>query len=67
MDNRYSYSGPVTEFGRCITAKWEAVTYAPSEIKARSNLEYRFKRENKRTPNSKISLPGKIIVTQEEH
>nr|DAH20435.1 MAG TPA: hypothetical protein [Bacteriophage sp.] len=36
-------------------------TYAPSERKARSNLAYQFKRDNNRLPNTKISLPGKIV------
>lgn len=60
MMNRYVYDGPVMEFGTCIMARWKASTYAISEKKARSNLAYRFKRENNRTPNTKITLPDKV-------
>ena len=58
--NLYSYQGPVQEFDRCIANNWSGTTYAPSEKKARSNLTYRFKRENNKTASAKITLPGKI-------
>lgn len=58
--NKYSYDGPVEEFGRCIANRWSGITYAPSEKKARSNLAYTFKTEHGKTPNCKITLPGKI-------
>ncbi len=58
--NRYRYSGPVTEFNRCIALNWKAETVASSEKKARSNLAYRFKKENNRTPSSNIRLTGKL-------
>lgn len=56
----YAYSGPVMEFDICIASNWKASTYAISEEKARSNLAYRFKKQNNRNPNAKIILPGKI-------
>ena len=58
----YSYTGPVTSFGKVISNKWNAQTYAVSSKKAKSNLEYRFKSENNRLPGAKIELPGKIIL-----
>lgn len=58
----YSYSGPVEEFGKCISDKWKATTFAPSEKKARCNLTYRFKQEYGKTPNTRITLPGKIVM-----
>lgn len=58
--NRYRYSGPVMEFNRCIVFNWKAETSASSEKKARSNLAYRFKKENNRTLNSSIKLTGKL-------
>lgn len=58
--NRYVYEGAVMEFERCINSKWTAETSAPTEAKARSNLMYRYKKETGRTPQSKITLPGKI-------
>ena len=61
---RYSYDGPVMEFERCITSRWKASTCAPSESKARSNLAYRFKKENNRIPGAKISLPGKLSLIE---
>lgn len=59
---RYSYSGPVEEFGRCIADNWSSSTRAVSEEKARSNLVYQFKKQNKLKPYVKINLPGKIVA-----
>lgn len=61
---RYSYKGPVYEFDRCIVPVWTAETSATSIKKARSNLAYRFKRENNRIATAKITLPGEIIVVE---
>ena len=58
----YSYRGPVTAFGKIVTNNWYATTYAVSKGQAKTNLMYRFKTEHGRTPNSKIELPGKIIL-----
>lgn len=58
----YSYDGPVERFGKCIAHRWTASTYAPSARKARSNLEYRFKKENNLIPATKVTLPGKITM-----
>ena len=60
--NTYYYSGPVMEFDRCITDKWEGSTIAVSEKKARANLTYQYKVSNGKAPRSKITLPGKLIV-----
>ena len=60
--NEYIYDGPVMEFGRCITARWMASTYAVSEKKARSNLIFRYNKEHGKTANAKITLPGKLAV-----
>ena len=60
---QYNYDGPVMEFDRCIERKWRASTYAVSEKKARSNLTYQYKRLHKKTPNSMITLPGKITIS----
>lgn len=59
--NTYSYDGPVMEFGRVITTRWIATTYAVSLSKARSNLTFRFKKEHNKIPSTKISLPGTIV------
>lgn len=65
--NKYTYDGPVMEFNTCISSRWRASTYAPSEKRAKSNLTFRFKRENNRVPGSAISLPGRItLVGQKE-
>ena len=56
----YAYSGAVTSFGNIIVLYWYATTYAVSADKARSNLVYRFKKENGKLPTAKIELPGKI-------
>lgn len=56
----YDYSGPVIEFGKCITNEWQASTYAISEKKAISNLAYQYKKDNNRLPNANIALPGTL-------
>lgn len=56
----YRYTGPVMEFGVCISNHWEAITYAVSEHKAKANFAYQFKIQNNRLPTTNISLPGKI-------
>lgn len=61
---KYSYDGPVLEFDRVITNRWVAVTMAPTEKKARSNLAYQFKKQHKRTPNARITLPGAIELLE---
>ena len=63
---KYTYAGPVEEFGRCIAHRWTATTYAPSEAKARSNLIFQFKQANNKLPNTKVDLPGKIMVEGKE-
>lgn len=62
MMNQYSYDGPVMEFDRCIANRWKASTYAVSEKKARSNLTYQYKKRNNKLPNTKITLPGQLIL-----
>ena len=59
----YRYVGPVKEFDRVVANNWVGVTEAPSESRARVNLAYQFKLKFNRMPNSKISLPGKMIVS----
>lgn len=62
--NRYYYDGPVLEFDKCIANHYRASTCAISERKAKQNIAYRFKAENNRLPNAKISLPGKIVMIE---
>ena len=62
MIKEYSYNGPVEEFGRCIANNGSSSTRAVSEEKARSNLVYQFKKQNKMKPYAKINLPGKIVA-----
>ena len=60
----YSYDGPVMEFDRCIAHNWRNTTYAVSEKKARSNLIFRYKKENGKAPTAQIKLPGKITLVE---
>ena len=57
---RYSYDGPVLEFGKVISNHWSSSTLAPTEKKARSNLTYQFKKQFNKIPSAKITLPGVI-------
>ena len=60
--NQYSYDGVVKEFDTIISNRWHGSTYAASEKKARNNLIYRYKREHGKSPDSKITLPGKLVM-----
>lgn len=61
---QYSYKGPVLEFDKIIANNWEGTTRAVSPSKAKSNLTFRFKKQYNRTTNTKITLPGKLIVIE---
>lgn len=63
---QYLYDGPVMELDICIRRRWKASTYAVSEDKARSNLTYRYKKENAIFMGKRINLPGKITTVVEE-
>lgn len=58
---QYQYDGPVMYFDNCVQSRWKATTAAVSEARAKSNLAYRYKKENGLMPNAKITLPGKLI------
>ena len=64
--DKYYYQGPVMMFDRCIANEWYGETTAVSESKAKSNLIYRFKKENNLLPNTKISFPGKIKIKERD-
>lgn len=64
--HKYCYCGTVKVFDRIVASKWFGETYAVSKKEARSNLEYQFKKQTGRTANSKVSLPGKVEVMEEE-
>lgn len=57
----YTYDGPVYVHGNCYYRRWTVSTTAPSEKKARSNLIYRFKKENNVFMGTQVDLPGKFI------
>lgn len=60
--NMYYYDGPVMEFDRIIANNWKGTTMAESEKKAKNNLSYQFKQQHHKTSNTKITLPGKMVV-----
>lgn len=63
----YYYEGPVYYFGSCVNNKWTGTTRAVSEEKARSNLTFRYKKDNNLVANSRIILPEKLIVLKENY
>lgn len=63
--NLYSYIGPVTMFGRCVSNCWKGETYASSEKKAKSNLIFQYKQQNGLIPASKVNLPGKLVKLEQ--
>ena len=58
--HKYVYDGPVLIFDQLVADHWKGETMAPSEKKARSNLTYRFKKQNNRIVGNKVTLPGEI-------
>ena len=58
---KYTYNGPVYEFDRLVVDRWYGETFAQSEARARTNLAYQFKKQNNRSPRTKISVPGELI------
>lgn len=64
---KYEYSGPVMLFDKCIAYIKSAETIAPSNAKARANIAYRWKKENGYGPNQKITLPGLLILKEENN
>lgn len=62
--NKYSYNGPVEVFGKCVDNQWYGSTFAPSEKKARSNLEYQYKKQTGKTAATQVKLPGKITLVE---
>ena len=61
--NMYYYDGPVMEFDKIIATRWKGTTMAESEKKAKNNLSYQFKQQYNKTSNTKIILPGKMVVS----
>lgn len=62
---QYSYDGPVMKFDICVASHWKGETTAVSESKARSNLAFRYKKENGLSSKARITLPGKLIVKED--
>lgn len=58
----YIYDGPVVLYDKCVCHRYIMSTRAPSESKARSNLIYRYKKENGLPTNAKVTLPGKLEI-----
>lgn len=63
MCKRYEYVGAVCVFGRTVTDRWRASTYAPSEAKAISNLKYRFRTNMGLATHVPIKMDGKITTS----
>ena len=58
---KYQYDDPVMRFDNCVQHRWKATTIASTEAKAKSNLTYRYKKENGLMSNVKITLPAELI------
>lgn len=61
----YIYSGPVKVFDAISQENYQAKTYAATARKAKSNLAYRWKKENGYLPSAKVTLTGKIMEAGE--
>ena len=62
---KYEFVGAVMHFDKCIAYIKHAETIAPSEAKARSNIAYRWKKENGYGPNQKITLRGNLVLKED--
>lgn len=59
--DKYIYEGPVCMFKKCVAQSWRGVTYAVTKKKARSNLAYQFKKQNRLLGNSApVIFPGDL-------
>lgn len=61
---KYRYEGPVMCQDYCIEEKWEGVTSAVTEKKAKSNLIYRWKKQHGYAPIFPISLPQSLVIIE---
>lgn len=67
MDNIYLYDGPIMHYNKLVSNRWVGETRAISENKARSNLQYQFKKDNNMMAATKITLAGKVVVKGENN
>lgn len=58
--NKYIYEGPIMAFDKCVCSNWRGETWAVSDSKARSNLEFQAKKLCNLIPGTRVTLPGKI-------
>lgn len=59
--NRYQYSGQVLDiYGNVLDRNFNSRTIAASDSKAKSNLSWQWKTENKYPRNYKIELTGSL-------
>ena len=66
MKQTYLYDGPVLEFERVVANRWKSRTRAVSKEKALCNFAHQFKVQNNKVANMKITLPGKVILVEQE-
>lgn len=60
MMSKYTYTGPVMSFNKCVANVWHGETYAVSAEKARNNLAFQFRQENNMAPRTVVTLPNKV-------
>ena len=60
----YIFVGPVTVFGKVVSNKWCGTNRAVSKMKARSDLEYQFKKEANLVAGSRVELVGDVKLAE---
>ena len=56
---RYIFKGHVVhQFGTMLDRNWKGETFAPSMAKAKSNLNYQWKKQNNYPRETKVILEG---------
>ena len=66
VSNHYFYEGPVYIFNTLVQENWVGETFAPTKERAKSNLEYQYKRMNGYQPNAMVKLdPRKVDMVIE--
>lgn len=58
----WKYSGEVLMFGKVIARNWHGETSAETKDKAKSNLLYKFKKENNLQPWVKVTFVNDISL-----
>lgn len=65
-NNFYEYQGAVFIQKECVARSFKASTWAPSEVKAKQNIAYQYKRRHDLNPRTPIRLEGTLTRLEKD-